>query len=168
MVRDALKVRSSPRTDIKYQGDGMKLQVMLVFLIMFNKTILAQPRRNAPVPQQPSIVYVPVGVNLQSQQEIDPLKKDEEIDRQLFTHFISILGNFGKILINPDDKQNVTTNVANMINGIIAVAQTVTKTHRSPVGLTRIIAAFMKRLQQQNELRKRLAQQRIHQMRIAS
>ena len=133
----------------------MKFRVLppLLFCIVFHGNILTQSRRGAaPASEQPQIVYVPVPVNLQAAkpQEIDPLERDKQIDQQLFVHFISILGNFGKILLDPDDKYNVTTNVANMINGIIAVAQTVTKNHRSREEVNRIVEAFIKYLQQQN------------------
>jgi hypothetical protein len=113
--------------------------------------------------QQPQIVYVPIPLNTQTgnPEEIDPIEADKQLDKQLFNHFISILGNFGKIILNPNDTQNATTHAAHMIDGIIAVAQTLTRTYRSPVGLDRIIAAFIRYIQQHHHGPRYISKQQI-------
>lgn len=51
----------------------------------------------------------------------------DDVDGQLFTYFISILGRFIQILLDPHNKPSVTMHVTQMVNDVIGVAQTVTK-----------------------------------------
>lgn len=74
--------------------------------------------------QNPPVVYVPVPV---SNPNSNPIEADKKTDEALFGHFLGILGNFSKILINPHDKTNVTSNVTQMVDGVVSVFNELTK-----------------------------------------
>lgn len=87
--------------------------------------------------QQQQVVYVPVPAE---QTAVNPIERDKEIDNQLFLHFLYILGNFGKVLLDPHNLQNVALHVGGMIDGFISVAQTVMKTPKNhrPIMVSRL------------------------------
>lgn len=131
---------------------------LLLISISSSAGLLAAPRRDANKPaSSPQVIYVPVPVNqtapTPSMQQLDPVERDKIVDQQLFAHFMSILGNFGKVMLNPHSKENVATNVAQMIDGIVAVAHTITKGQRSPQAIHRLVNVFMRHLQYQRRMR---------------
>ena len=143
----------------------MNVRVVILLISMSLTTgLFSAPRPDTNKPAQPQVVYVPVPVNATTQtpsmQQLDPIERDKIIDQQLIAHFMSILGNFGKVMLNPHSKENVTTNVANMIDGIVAVAHTITKGQRSqsPQAVNRLVNIFMRHIQHQQRIRA----QRMH------
>lgn len=143
----------------------MKKTLFLVSLFFATLPLLSAPRqpksivhRNKPN----NVVYVPVPAN--QTQEQDPLERDKEIDQQLMGHFITILGNFGKILVDPHDEKTVTTNVGHMINNIVSVAQTVMQKTRSDRKnfAQRLSLALIKYFQYQAYLQQQKTQQHQH------
>jgi hypothetical protein len=102
--------------------------------------------QQSPQPQQPAqqIVYIPVPVNKPAQ--IDHDKKTDDI---LFGHFVTILGNFGKLFLDPENRDNAKASVSNIIDSVVAVAQELTRRGLSPDRKEKIIAllaAYMKSL----------------------
>ncbi|MEX0939895.1 MAG: hypothetical protein WDZ41_00880 [Candidatus Babeliales bacterium] len=132
----------------------------LFFLLLFLGIIqnnLAAPRQKIRS-QSEQVVYVPVPTPPSNTSvPINPLERDKLMDQALFAHFVSILGNFGKVLLDPHNKENVTTHVANMIDGIVSVAQTVTRSRmqaETPLVLKRIALALMISLARQRHTKK--------------
>jgi hypothetical protein len=141
----------------------MKIVHLIVFIISLNTIhyLFAAPRthtRGNESSQQVVYVPVPVSQNYKTSSSqldtLDPIERDKIIDNQLFAHFMSILGNFGKVMLNPHDKENVTSHVAQMIDGIVAVAHTVTKVKRSPQNFRRLVELFMQHLKYQRTQQK--------------
>ncbi len=102
----------------------MKHFLPLFVLFFGHSSIFCAFRNNAAQnpqaqPEQP-ILYIPAS-------EPNQIEEDKKIDQALFVHFVKILGNFTKILINPHDKINVTSNVAQMIDGVVSVVHELTK-----------------------------------------
>ncbi len=138
----------------------MNVRIFFFLISMILTTgLFAAPRIDTDKPSsKPQVVYVPVPVNnapIPSMQQLDPIERDKIIDQQLFAHFMSIVGNFGKVMLNPHSKENVTTNVANMIDGIVAVAHTISKGQRSnsPQAVNRLVNLIMRHFQHQQRMR---------------
>ncbi len=102
-----------------------------------------KPKKTSANSPEPTIVYVPVPV----ENRLDPIEEDKKLDQKLFGHFIKILGNFGKILVDPHDKMNVTSNATQMINGVISVAQELLKRNISPGMREKMIFGLIRHVQ---------------------
>lgn len=60
-------------------------------------------------------------------EELDPIEEDKKLDNALFNYFVKILANFCYILLDPHNKTNVTYNAGKMIEGVVSVAQELTR-----------------------------------------
>lgn len=72
--------------------------------------------------EQPQIIYIPVPVLPAA-----TAQSNEQQQRDLFLTFMSIAGNFGKILLNPNDTPHVIEGVNTIIDGIMYAAEIATK-----------------------------------------
>ena len=105
----------------------MKYRLLWLLLLFANSsTFCAFRSKTTNDPQiQPEqqIVYVSVPVS----DRPNPIEEDRKTDQALFVQFVKILGNFSKILIDPHNKPNVTSNVAQMVDGVVSVVHELTK-----------------------------------------
>jgi len=129
---------------------NIRLLLFAVNIVSVGSLVAAPRPYTSQKNTEAKFIYVPVPINTQTTRvtqaeydAMDPIERDKVMDNQLFAHFMSILGNFGKVVLNPHDKENVTTNVAQMIDGIVAVAHTVTKTTRSRQKFRNLVRLFM-------------------------
>lgn len=70
-----------------------------------------------------------------------------DTDPNLFPYFIAVLGNFSKILLDPQDTPKVTQHVANIIDSIISIAYEATRGNVPNETRARLITTFCREIQ---------------------
>ncbi len=104
----------------------------------------AIPETVAAPETQTQIVYIPVPVQPQT-----PEYTDNQQQRDLFLAFMNIAGNFGKILLSPDDTPHVIEGVDNIIDAIMYVADVATRASSRSHNYNDFILAIAHYIQQQ-------------------
>lgn len=79
---------------------------------------------------------------------------ETKTDVAIFNHFITILAHFGYILLDPQNTFNVTLSAAKMIDGVVAVAQELTKRGNPPTDkqVRNMVRLILSALQKQGYL----------------
>jgi len=102
---------------------------------------------NNQAPEQPQIIYIPVPITPTSCES-----PNEQQQRDLFLTFMSIAGNFGKILLNPDDTPHVIEGVNTIIDSIMHAADIATRASNRAGNNSALVQAIAHYIQQQAKL----------------
>jgi cell wall assembly regulator SMI1 len=101
--------------------------------------------------QEPSVVYVPVPVGSENNPYLTntqpAVKPTGHKEPNWFPYFMSIVGNIGKIFLNPHDRPHVKQHVSELIDNVVALAHEVSNRSGSRADRLLLIAQLMKELE---------------------
>lgn len=118
--------------------------IFIIFAVTIQGAITASARlphrHRVPKINQPALV-LPMPVPIQT-----PAPDSDESN--IFPHVLSILGNFVKVLLNREDKQQVLHGVSKIIDDVISAAHEATRKPLSSAQRTRLIKALMEKIEE--------------------